>query len=100
MAKFYKVYEIEDNVEYKSDNYLTHFVGAFKDKNKAESLCICIEVANCNSTKIEFGEITIEDAKDVVEYGLNSIDFDTMVELDKLIKQNNLRNKKPDLLTK
>lgn len=90
---FFKVYEILDNVEEKLENYPTYFVGAFVNKNSAEELCKYIDIADCNSTKINYGEILESDVLDLQNFGLQGFDEEALKEIknifNKLKKQNN-----------
>lgn len=83
--KFYKVYEILDNTEEELESYPRYFVGAFKEEIGAKQLCKIIDIADCNSTKIEYGEIIEQDVRDLFVYGLKG--GDCLKELAILIKR-------------
>lgn len=100
MKKFYKIYEILDNFEEELDCYPQYFVGAFVNKNSAEELCKYIDIADCNSTKIEYGEILESDIKDIEEFGLQGFDEECLNEISKLIKEYKKKNNKNEELTK
>ena len=87
MQNYFKVYEVLDNVLEQQDTYPTYFVGAFLDKKMAEGLCKCIDIADCNSTKILYGVITPKDVQDLKEYGLKAADSSALSEIKKLINQ-------------
>lgn len=97
MAKFYKIYEILDNVEQELNCYPTYFVGAFSKKESAEETCEYIDIADSNSTSIEFGEITESDIKDLNEFGLQGFDEEGLKEIGRLMKKYK-QNKKEELV--
>lgn len=94
--KYYKVYEILDNIEIKQDIYPVYFVGAFEKEEDANKLCEVIDIMDCNSTHIEFNEITKQDVLDLKKFGLQAADKSAMQEIEKIIKNLN----KEDELTK
>lgn len=93
MKTFYKVYEILDNTSEELTVYSVYFVGAFADKKMAESLCECIDVANCNSTKIIFGNITKNDVIDLKTHGWQGGDKEVLEEISAILKQLECENK-------
>lgn len=91
MQNYFKVYEVLDNVLEQQDTYPTYFVGAFLDKKMAEGLCKCIDIADCNSTKILYSVITPKDVQDLKKYGLKAADSSALSEIKKLIHNENVR---------
>ena len=86
MKNFYKVYETIDNVPETMENYPTYFVGAFVDEKMAKSLCVNIDIANCNTTKIKFGIITQKDVDDLKIYGLKGCDKAALEQISLFLK--------------
>ena len=84
--KFFKVYEILDNVEVEMESYPTYFVGAFENEPDAIELCGMIDIAECNSTKIVYGEITSADIEDLKQFGLQSADEAAILEIAAMLK--------------
>ena len=84
--KFYKVYEVEDNIREKLESYPTYFVGAFVKEADAIELCGVIDIAKCNSTKIEYGEITLSDIEDLKEYGLEAADEPALLKMAEILE--------------
>jgi len=93
MKKFYKIYEILDNVEEELECYPEYFVGAFLSEESAKELCKYIDISDCNSTKIEYAEITEQDIKDIEEFGLQGFDEEGLKEISKLLKEYKKNNK-------
>ena len=79
--KFYKVYEILDNVSDELESYPTYFVGAFSNEEDAIDLCFIIDSADCNSTKVVYDEITYGDLEDLKVFGLQSADEPALLEM-------------------
>lgn len=84
--KFYKVYEIIDNVCEELDSYPTYFVGAFVNERDAIELCGIIDVTECNSTKIIFDEITYSDIEDLNKYGLQAADEPALLQMASMLE--------------
>lgn len=84
--KFFKVYEILDNVCEELEVYPTYFVGAFSNEPDAIELCGIIDVAECNSTKIVYGGITQEDIEDLKQFGLQSADEPAFLEISNMLE--------------
>ena len=87
MAKFYKIYEILDNIEEELGCYPEYFVGAFVSEESAKELSKYIDISDCNSTKIEYAEITEQDIKDIEECGLQGFDEEALKEICRLMKE-------------
>ena len=85
-TKFYKVYEIIDNVCEELQVYPTYFVGAFVNPKDAQDLCKSIDISNCNSTKIVYDEITMGDVNDLKQYGLQMADEQAIAQIKFLLK--------------
>ena len=87
MTKFYKIYEILDNIEEELECYPKYFFVAYLNKKSAEDACKNIETADCNSTKIEFAEINENDIQDIDEFGLQVFDEEVLKEIARLKKE-------------
>lgn len=87
MEKLYKIYETLDNTELEPECYPRYFVGAFEKKEQAEKVCMCIDIADCNSTEIEYGEISEDDIKDVLEFGLQGFDEKCLKIVGEMLKK-------------
>lgn len=92
MQKFFKVYEILDNVSETMEVYPKNFVGAFMNEEMAKSLCINIDIADCNSTKIVVGFITKADVEDLKNYGLKGADKSALGVISKMLNQSQQEN--------
>lgn len=84
---FFKVYEILDNVSDELEIYPTYFVGAFKNESDAIQLCEIIDIADCNSTKTVYGEISQEDIEDLKQFGLQSADEEALLQIERMLKE-------------
>lgn len=84
--KFYKVYEVEDNVSYEAESYPAYFVGAFVDEAAAIELCGVVDIAKCNSTKIVYDEITYSDIEDLKIYGLEAADEEALNQMSSMLE--------------
>ena len=84
--EFFKVYEIIDNVNDNLEIYPTFFVGAFLKEEDAINLCYVIDISNCNSTKIIYGEITESDINDLKQYGLQGADKLALLQIKSLLQ--------------
>jgi len=84
--KFFKVYEIIDNVNDDLESYPTFFVGAFLKEKDAINLCNVIDISNCNSTKIIYGEITESDINNLKEYGLQGADEQALLQIKSMLQ--------------
>lgn len=84
---FFKVYEILDNVSDELEIYPTYFVGAFVNEADAIQLCEIIDIADCNSTKTVYGEITQEDIEDLKQFGLQSADEEALLQIERMLKE-------------
>ena len=87
---FYKVYETLDN-DPEDSECPTYFVGAFQDKERSNNLCKAIDICDCNSTKIVYGEITKKDVVGLKKFGLHAADKAALVEINNLLTQQSIK---------
>ena len=95
--KFYKVYEVLDNVSDELEVYPTYFVGAFLQEADAVELCGVIDVADCNSTKIVHDEITYADIEDLKVFGLQAADETALAQIATMLENQPKANENNEL---